>query len=166
MWSESGMIFVNENLEPVYQGVWTYENIQYPPSIFTNFSDKELGEVGLFKVRIQELPTPEDKYLSHYEYSWEDDKVIGTPVFKDTPVPEQVSVAQGQAILLQRGLYQPVLDFIESLEGEQKLLAEIAFNKTTHWSRNSPFLSQAASYLDLSENDLDQLFRDASKLVM
>lgn len=78
-------------------------------------------------------------------------------------VPKQVSRAQGKAALIAAGFYEPVQSYIDSLEGIEKEIAIIAFNETNTWRRNSPFLTQVASALSLTEEDLDNLFISAEQ---
>lgn len=76
-----------------------------------------------------------------------------------------VTRAQGKAALIQSGVWQGVLDFVDSIEdATEKALAEVALNDTTHWQRSSPFLNSAAQALGLTDKQLDQLFIDASKI--
>lgn len=80
-------------------------------------------------------------------------------------VPQSVTKAQGKAALIREGIWQGVLDYVASIEdATQKALAEVALNDTTHWQRSSPFLNSAAKALGLSDEQLDQLFIEASKI--
>lgn len=80
-------------------------------------------------------------------------------------VPQSVTKAQGKAALIQSGLWQDVIDYVASIEdATQKVLAEVALNDTTHWQRSSPFLNAAAQALGLTDEQLDQMFIDASKI--
>ena len=79
------------------------------------------------------------------------------------PVPEQVTSAQGAAALIQAGLWQPVLDYVDAMtDPTEKAMAEVALHRTTHWQRTSPFLNAAAASLGLSDEQLDDLFRQAA----
>lgn len=80
-------------------------------------------------------------------------------------VPNSVTKSQGKAALIQSGLWQGVIDYVASIEdATQKALAEVALNDTTHWQRSSQFLNAAAQALGLTDEQLDQLFIDASKI--
>lgn len=80
-------------------------------------------------------------------------------------IPQSVTKAQGKAALIRAGLLQGVLNYVASIEdATQKALAEVALNDTTHWQRSSPFLNAAAQELVLTNEQLDQLFIDASKI--
>ena len=86
------------------------------------------------------------------------------------PEPEpitQVSRAQGKAALISAGLWSGVVSFVNAIPDDtQRALAEVALHDTTSWQRNSPFLSSAAEALDLTEQQLDDLFLAASQIVL
>lgn len=82
-----------------------------------------------------------------------------------TYVPQQVTNAQGAAALIQAGLWDDVLAYVDAMsDPTEKALAEVALHRTTHWSRTSPFLNGAATALGLSSEDLDNLFIQASEI--
>lgn len=82
-------------------------------------------------------------------------------------VPEQVSRAQGKAALITAGLWPDVLAYVESLaDPTEKALAEVALNDTTHWRRDSPTMQSIADALQVSSEKMDELFRNASKILM
>ena len=83
------------------------------------------------------------------------------------PVPQQVTRAQGKAVLIQMGLWQQVLDFVAAIpDPTQRALAEVALHDTQHWQRNSPFLNQAAAALGITQEQMDDLFITASQVVL
>ena len=83
----------------------------------------------------------------------------------DAPIPRAVSAAQGKAILVKQGLFDAVTNYINGIEdATEKALANIAFNSTTEWERNSPFLTSAIKALNISDEQLDALFLAASKI--
>lgn len=80
-------------------------------------------------------------------------------------VPEQVSRAQGKAALIQAGLWQQVLAYVDSIaDPTEKALAEVALHDTTHWRRDSPFLNQAAAGIGVTEQQIDALFIQAAEI--
>jgi hypothetical protein len=80
-------------------------------------------------------------------------------------VPQQVTRAQGKAALIQAGLWGDVEDYVDGIEDPtEKALALVALNDTTHWQRTSPFLNAAAAALGLTDEQLDDLFRQAAKI--
>lgn len=80
-------------------------------------------------------------------------------------VPEQVTRAQGKAVLIQAGLWQDVLDYVGTIEdATERQLAEVALHDTTHWQRTSPFLNSAAAALGITEQQMDALFQQAAEI--
>jgi hypothetical protein len=89
------------------------------------------------------------------------------PALVPTPVPQQVTRAQGKVVLIQMGLWQSVLAFVDAIQDPvQKAVAEVAINDTVHWQRNSPFLNQATTALGISQAQMDQLFIQASQVLL
>lgn len=161
--------YVDENLTPITSFNWTYQNVQYPPNIFQNFTEEELKTVGIFTVQYDEVPTPEGKQIVDYTYGWEGENAVATPVFEDIPivVPQSVSRAQGKAALLSFDLLDGVENYIQSMpEGVDKKLATLAFNETNEWQRNSTFLQQMATSLGLTSEQLDNLFIVAATIIL
>lgn len=92
---------------------------------------------------------------------------IPTYVPPPSTVPQQVTRAQGKVVLIQMGLWQQVLDFVAAItDPVQRAVAEVAINDTQHWQRNSPFLSQAAAALGITSEQMDQLFIQASEVML
>lgn len=86
-------------------------------------------------------------------------------IFVVDQVNFQVTRAQGKAALIRAGLWQGVLDFVDAISDPvEKAIAEVALNDTTHWQRSSAFLNVSAEALGLTDDQLDQLFIDASKI--
>ncbi|GAB3188562.1 hypothetical protein [Hydrogenophaga aquatica] len=83
------------------------------------------------------------------------------------PVPQQVTRAQGKVVLIQMGLWQPVLDYVAGIaDSTQKAVAEVALHDTQFWQRSSPFLAQAAAALGMTDAQLDDLFVRAEGVVL
>jgi hypothetical protein len=161
--------FIDSNLNPISSYFpWVKDGVQYPTKIFTRWSNSELASVGIYRVVTEDIPTPEGKMISSYAYAIEGDVARATPVFVDIPVvvPMSVSRAQGKAALLSAGLLQATIDYIAGLTGENRIFAELAFNETNEWRRDSPFLTQAATVLGLTETQLDNLFIIANSIIL
>jgi len=89
------------------------------------------------------------------------------PALVPTPVPQQITRAQGKVVLIQMGLWPQLLAFVEAIEDPvEKAVAEVAINDTVYWQLNSPFLNQAATALDISQEQMDQLFIQASQVLL
>ena len=80
------------------------------------------------------------------------------------PVPETVSRAQGKMALVQAGLWGAVETAVDAMTGNDKIMAQIALNDTTDWRRDSPFLTQMADAVGITESQLDDLFIAASQI--
>lgn len=159
-------MYVDKNLNQISSFSWVHDGVQYPDKIFYEWTNEQLAEVGIYRVVNADVPIPEGKQIKDYTYTLETDYCLATPVFEDVPVvvPPQVSKAQGKAALLVFGLYDEALTYIASLNGTEKTLAEIAFNDTIVWERDSQFLTQFATHLGLSDETLDNLFLAASDI--
>lgn len=161
-------MFVDSSCSPIYPKGWVYEGIQYPDRIFNEWTNSQLSSVGIYRVVVPDFDIPEGKRVAGYSYEIIGDVAEATPIFEDIPVivPESVSKAQGKAALLQSGLLGLVEHYIENLSGAEKTLALIAFNDTTEWRRDSPFLEKAAASLGMTEEHLDNLFVLANSIIL
>lgn len=101
--------------------------------------------------------------------------VVDPPEPEDPPAPDPeppgpptvVTRAQGKAALIQAGLWDDVLAYVDTIEDPtQQALARVALDDTTEWRRDSPFLATAAAALGLSNEDLDGLFAAAAAIVL
>lgn len=83
------------------------------------------------------------------------------------PVPQQVTRAQGKVVLIQMGLWPQVQAYVAAIEDPvQRAIAEVAVYETLHWQRDSPFLNQAADALGITQEQMDQLFIQASQVML
>lgn len=100
--------------------------------------------------------------------------VIEPPVPEEPPAPEEppgpptvVTRAQGKAALIQSGLWASVVSYVDGIEDPtEQALARVALGDTTEWRRDSPFLTDAAAALGLSETQLDDLFVTAAAIIL
>ena len=87
------------------------------------------------------------------------------PPLPPPPIPEQVSRAQGKAALITVGLWPDALAYVEAMaDPTEKAIAEVALNDTTHWRRDSPTMQAMSTALDLTSEQLDELFIQASQI--
>jgi hypothetical protein len=76
-----------------------------------------------------------------------------------------VTRAQGKAALITVGLWPDVLAYVEALTvPTEKALAEVALNDTTHWRRDSQTLQAVSTALNISSEQMDELFIHASQI--
>jgi hypothetical protein len=76
------------------------------------------------------------------------------------PVPASVTPFQAKAALLQAGL----LDTVLAAVANSSPIAQLAWAEATEFRRTSPTVLALASALGLSESDLDDLFKAASRI--
>ena len=78
-------------------------------------------------------------------------------------VPQQITRAQGKAVLIMQGHWQAVLDYVASIQDTtQRALAGVALHDTLTWERSSPFLNAAAAGRGMTDEQLDELFIQAA----
>lgn len=83
----------------------------------------------------------------------------------DDFVPNQVTRAQGKAALIMAGLWDDVVAYVDAInDPQEKALALVGLNDTTHWNRTSPLLAAIAAAIGLTEKRLDDLFIEAAKI--
>lgn len=75
-------------------------------------------------------------------------------------VPTSVTARQVRLLLLQNNL----LDDVEALIQTQDQSVKIQWEYATQFERNDPLLNQMAETLNISQEELDQFFIDASAL--
>lgn len=118
--------------------------------VFAYESEQERQEWGAPEL-VEMTPEEVDEHLN--------------PPPEPEPVPAQVSRAQGKAALITTGLWSDVLAYVEALtDPAEKAMAEVALNDTTHWRRDSPFLNAVADALEVSQEQMDGLFIQASQI--
>ena len=94
----------------------------------------------------------------------------GRPELQDPPppvpvVPTQVTMRQARLALLTAGYLDRVQEAFANIPDEQvKKAAMIEWEYAGHVERASPFTTQMAALLGLSNSDLDTLFIAAAKL--
>lgn len=80
------------------------------------------------------------------------------------PVPQAVTMRQAQRELHERGLLEGVIAVINALPEPQKSKALIDWDRSSELHRNNPFVALLGSEMNLSEQQLDELFVEASKI--
>lgn len=142
-----------------YERVWNPQKGQYDNGDPVDIPDGRWIDLRLNEVRLAEL-----------ESSDEDDEsgVPHNPTEPGSPViPYSVTKAQGKAALIQAGLWQAVVDYVEGIEDEtEQMLAEIALHDAQDYRRDSPFLNATADALGLTEERKDELFILASNILL
>lgn len=79
-------------------------------------------------------------------------------------VPESVPMRSARLILYKAGLLNLVQTYIDSLTGEGAEEAKINWEFALNVSRNDPLVKQLIPSLGKTEEEIDQMFIEASKL--
>ena len=98
-------------------------------------------------------PSLNEDYGGYILTEWEMEEPAPT-------VPESVDAAQVRLVLLQQGL----LDQVETMIAAQGKAAQIEWEFRVRYHRDNPLLLTLASQLKLTDEQLDQLFIQASQL--
>lgn len=83
-------------------------------------------------------------------------------------VPQEISRAQGRAVLGLHGLSGAVEAYFSSITDPQEAMwADLAWNHTATWRRyESPFLTAAARAIGLTDQQLDEMFIAGAQIVI
>lgn len=79
-------------------------------------------------------------------------------------VPFRITRGQGTAMLKISGLWVPALAYVAGLVGTERILADTALMDSVYWLRESEFLDRCAAALNLSSDELDDLFIQAGQI--
>lgn len=86
-------------------------------------------------------------------------------LIKKSKVPQVITPRQLRTQLILNGISIDYINsIIDSLSEPQKSLTKIAWEYSTDFDRNNEMLKQFANVLGLNENDIDDIFINASKL--
>lgn len=88
-----------------------------------------------------------------WRYKWE---VV------ENPVPAEVSLSSFRIAVRKAGLFDAVEAAIASLTGDDKIEAEEKWNRANVIRRDHPMLSQLAAGLNLTNEQVDAIFRQAA----
>ena len=94
------------------------------------------------------------------EYRWDTE----TDGWVLRPPPPMVSAWAFRAQLKLEGVYNDVIDFLNTLDDPQKTVALEVFEHGNVFVRESPTIEAVRQFLNRTHEEVDQLFRDASKL--
>lgn len=93
-------------------------------------------------------------------WTWMDNEVGSVDELDgDLGVPTIIKSWQGKRALIDNGLYDAVEEFI--MNGDNQHF-KVMFNDTETWSNGSHFINSAATVMNLSQEQVDQLFIQAS----
>lgn len=118
-------------------------------SIFADWVSKNNPKAEAY-TKIADPPSPNAQ--------WDGTKWIEPPPY----IPQVVSRFQAKAALLQAGLLTQVESLIASPSTDP--LVKLAWSEAVEFYRTSPTILSLAEMLDLSEEDLDELFIQAAQV--
>lgn len=98
---------------------------------------------------------------------WNNTEKQYNPVFEPElpPVPSQVTRRQAITVLSLGGYLPQIESALDAIEdATQKTVAEIFWKESLHFERNNPLLNQLAEAIGMTQDDLDNLFRQAVSL--
>lgn len=99
--------------------------------------------------------------------NWDNTEKQYNPVFEPElpPVPHQVTRRQALTVVSLGGYLPQIESALAAIEdATQKTVAEIFWKESLHFERNNPLLNQLAEGIGMSQDDLDNLFRQAVSL--
>lgn len=103
----------------------------------------------------QEVPQRPDT-----NHTWDGNAWVPAPL----PVPDVVTMRQARLALLQAGLLARVNTAVANMPGTAGDTARIEWGFSSIVERNHPFVQSLGGVLNLNEEQLDDLFRQAAAL--
>ena len=152
--------------------VWTGEaidDIRYPRSIEQLWSAQDLEAIGLWRddmiAAAEEVP--EGKVITATTVERVGEVVQFVHALADAPppaVPQSISMRQARLALLGAGLLATVETSIDNLEEPDKSAARIEWEYATEMRRDHHLIAALAVEMQLSEQQVDDLFIAAAGL--
>src|SRR5690606_12135578 len=135
-----------------YERVWNPQTGTYDNGDPVDIPDGRWIDLRMNEVRQPEPEEPEDPEAPELQ-----------PEIPTEPsIPSVVTMAQAKLALLYAGLYEQVEQALADLPEPQKTAALIEWNHRQTLERDHPLVAQVAAALGLTEQQLDDLFVDAS----
>lgn len=79
------------------------------------------------------------------------------------PTPQTIQAWKGKCVLADMGYYDAVVAYTETSAAQSE---HIAFDNAPEWSRTSIFIREMATMLNLSDEQVDQMFRTADAVTI
>lgn len=126
---------------------------------FTNQNGELWDDIGN-KGMMADADPLYQQYLTHLNNDGE-----GAEFVESEQVPEQISLAQFHAGLKLIGMYDPIVQFIDSMpDGAEKIIMSERFQKSQFFDRNDPLFLGMQSKLKIADAQMDAFFIAWSKL--
>lgn len=148
----------------VWQGeAWGYVKdhrgeVRYSTADGREITIDKLGAIAEVAPGTTDIPQPEAP---------EGQKVIWTGTawgFEALPPPSSITMRQARLVLLGAGLLEAVNQAILGMDGDMGVAARIEWEYATSIDRDNPLFAQLAGALNLEPEQIDDLFRAASRL--
>lgn len=140
--------------------------IRYQRAIERNWSSEDLAAIGLYAPSEAD-PIPEGKISTGQTVERVEGVVKYVHTLEDAPppaVPAVVSMRQVRLALLGAGLLSQVDTAIDDMDEPDKSAARIEWEYATELRRDHPLIAGLAAELELSEQQVDDLFIAASQI--
>ena len=112
--------------------------------------------LGVFDIRdVSKIKDIAPGWFAKADGSYEAPPAVGAPAL----IPD-VSSAQAKIALSRAGFLKPVKASVEAIGGE----VEIWFTDARTWQRNNPHVVEIGAGLNLSAEEIDELFRTAAMI--
>lgn len=134
-----------------YERVWNATTGQFDNGDPVDIPDGRWIDLRLNEVRVEEPEMPD-----------EPEQPVPSPEPAGPIIPNVVTMAQAKLALLYAGLLEAAEQYINELPEPQKTAALIEWNHRQTLEREHPLVGQVATALELTEQQLDELFVDAA----
>lgn len=79
------------------------------------------------------------------------------------PYPQVIPAWKGKCILAEMGYYDGVVAYIETSASQSE---KLAFYNAPNWYRNSTFINEMGNMLNLTEQQIDIMFKNANDIAV
>ncbi len=112
---------------------------------------------------IQYIPTDESNAAYQEYLTWLEEGNTPEPYVPPPPaIPTTVTRFQALAVLSQAGYLDTIWEYIDALPRSD--ITRLAFENATEWERTSPTLATLATMLNLTSEQVDDLFIAAANI--
>lgn len=140
-------------------------DITYPLDMFDNavvgYAGWTIEVVEALGARYVDVTPPAGQ---RWTGAFEDDDGTPVAVFEPLPSPSVVTMRQARLALLGAGLLSQVDNVIDGLEEPGRSAARIEWEYATELRRGHPLVAALGSALELTEQQIDDLFLAASEI--
>lgn len=145
-------------------GQVVFDNVASSYQTMLTWSDKEKAARGVYPITEPEVPA--GKFVVGSALTDHRNRPLRVWELEDAPPLPAMSVSKAQAklALLSAGLLDLVESTIDNMEGDAGRRARIEWNDRTEFHRDHEFINSLAAAIGLSDDQVDDLFEQASLL--